>query len=353
MKTSFLFPCALMLFPFSLTVAAGEDATPAVPDAACARPCFAVTGGSASAVFYQPTGAGPAGTVIDLLARNADETFHELSILIRIFTADGRYEVPKATSLSGTMGGFDLGCDLSAGNLGNFTVEIGGLTGSMDYDSGVKPFSGTVHYVMNGVPGTAFLHGMMSRSSSLDIDRASALVLWRPAKVGDWLGAGLEFSHEEYCADYRMQIGIALSGALSDPIDITTDQSHVDFRSNDVLLHVRLGGVPFKKFTAASGRFGVIPKCDLALGYSLRQIGTIEATTTDEDGVTSTKNLPTDGAFDDVWVFRGSAALSFFYKLSAGTLALDAGYAYSRDFDGNDKTDQSGFTARLGYSLRR
>jgi hypothetical protein len=223
----------------------------------------------------------------------------------------------------------------------------------MDYDSGLKPFLGTLSYELNGVPGTAYLYGMMMRSSSLDIDRASVLGLWRPAAIGDWFGAGFEFSHTAYSEDYCVGYGLAINETTDKPYGIETLNYSTNFHSNDVLLHVRLGGTPFPKISAKDGKYGFVPKLDLAFGRSFREMGNIRRVIHSSDDMVAEDDSASDGLFDDEWIFQGSATVSFFYKIARGTLSLDAGYAYSRDFGGSDKTDQSGFTARLGYSFRR
>ncbi len=358
MKTASFLPCALALAfltqPASAKATDSDSSETAAPVASeSPAPRFSLEGGSASAVLFLPQGAGPAGALTGYLDGQANQVFDQLTLFLSIFSQNPIYEIPKDTSLSGTMGGFSLGGDLSAGRFGRFTVEVSGLTGSMDYDSGIKPFSGNISYSLNGVPYTAYLYGMMTRSSSLDMDRASVLGLWRPAAIGDWFGAGFEFSHTAFSEDYRVAYGIAVGETTDGAYQVESFDYGTNFHSNDVLLHVRLGGLPIRKFSAKDGKFGIVPKLDLAFGRSFRGMGSIRRVIHPSDDTVVEDDLSSAGLFDDVWIFQGSAAVSFFYNLSRGTLSLDAGYAYSRDFDGSDKTDQSGFTARLGYSFRR
>jgi hypothetical protein len=357
MKTASFLPCALALAVLAQPASAAETASDSSETAATtatgsAVPAFSLEGGSASALLYLPQGAGPAGTLTGYLDSQANQALDQVAFFLRIFSQNPTYEIPKETSLSGTMSGFSIGGDLSAGGFGRFTVEVSGLTGNMDYDSGRKPFLGTLSYELNGVPGTAYLYGMMMRSSSLDIDRASILGLWRPAAIGDWFGAGVEFSHTAYSEDYCVGYGIAMNATMDKPYEIETLNYSTDFNSNDVLLHVRLGGTPFPKISAKDGKYGFVPKLDLAFGRSFRGMDSIHRVIHPSDDVVTENDLSSAGLFDDAWIFQGSATVSFFYNLARGTLNLDAGYAYSRNFDGNDETDQSGFTARLGYSFR-
>jgi hypothetical protein len=354
MSPKCILSAAALLLP-TLALSAGSDEPTAPEDASATPPVPALQSArgydlSIEGEVFFTNGAGPAYSFVQALDSRMNSMFgpdmEELASALDDFT----YELPGPSHLKGTLAGAKIVLGTPPTQWGSFSFEASFRAGTVDDDSGEKPFAGTLDFLYDSEVG---LNGSLSHKASVDCHESSLAVYWAPRRIGDWVNFGLEYAHGEYDATYDMNLSLALTMGGTDILtERILNRFEQAIKSNDFLLHVRssLKAIPIRGF--AGGRLSILPGIDLAAGYSLRDRDDTVGTEF-YDGEEAYSGITSDpGLTDDMWVFQGNAFLTALYAIRGGTLRLGVGGSYAKDLNA-DKAERTAAVVKFGYSRHR
>ena len=305
---------------------------------------------SVSTNWYLVKGEGSATRFV---SKMDDVTYfaHNIMMMMMLSGMDTYdFTVPGEPKVSGELYGITLSYGFEKKKLGSFTFEMDYRGGTVD-DSHETLYSGSSDVQLTTGPSHISVNGSLLRAYSMDTHKVAFLALWHPkGRIGDYLGIGLSISNESVSGFYTMKI-VDVSKTDDEP-EVTqrsTTRFGADYDANNFLLHARLGGKPLPKLTFMDGKCGFVPRADLAIGYSHRNLKDIQNVSIAEGEPNLVNTFAAEGMMKNSGVFEGTARLSFFYALSRGQIILDAGYMYETEFGRSNSGDNQGLCGSVGY----
>ena len=325
-----------------------EESAPAAP----AGSWSALWQGTASVEgdYYYMRGSGPMTRGVEGL----DGLISTLSYMMsRVVTTnlDGYIVEPFGdTKPNGPSYGGVLAYETGKTPIGRISLEFGYRDGRMRDDSGPKYFGGSGTLASEGEEPTDYhINGSNQRYCTIDSQDLGVDLLWRPNHIGDWFGVGFAYDRRNFDLSYTWLFFVeGTMGAHSIGPQNVNYTICPGLRTNDYLVQVRLGELPFAHFF--SGKVTLSLLANLAAGYSERdtKIGTVKAYL---NGVLVNSNpYYMSDISRDCWTFKGDARIVAGVDLFGGTLKGGVGYACESDIGPNRAGESTGLLTSLSYS---